>query len=477
MNVRSLPRSRGLFTAAFLLLAIGLPAWAGAPVTASTLAASAGTTSPAANPLSFDDGRLVFDVQLKGRVEVRDNNYDFNSNVNGPQDASWLLTRFRLGALYSPQPWLKFYIQGQDIRELGGSRPNNIGTLGADGDDVFDILKAWVEIGDFKKGLSARIGRQPIPLGDQRLMGNPEWANTSRVFDAARLHYAAETWQVDLFTASPVNFINNMWNQSDFLDNDESRNAIISGAYFSSTALVPWQTNTDFYVFHKMEDKFSGAASAGSPLGAVGDTNFWTFGTLWKGDPKKLHNWTYEMELAAQFGKVAGLDHSAFAGHAAVGYNFDHPWKPHLGLQYNYASGDRNGADGKNTTFQNLFAANHYIYGLMDTTAWMNLQNPQLNLSFQPSAKLKVTVDYNLFWNATSNDAWYRANTTTTVRPVKAGASRFRGQEFDVIASYNVNKHLALQAGYAVYLAGRYLSETGASSHAQFGYAQLQVDF
>jgi hypothetical protein len=436
------------------------------------------TVQPNANPLSLDDGRLIFDIELKSRVEVRDNNYDFDSSVNDPRDASWVLTRYRLGALYTATDWLKFYVQGQDIRELGGSRPNNVGTLGADGDDVFDVLQAWIDLGQDEDGLSLRAGRQPLNYGDQRLLGNPQWLNSTRAWDALRLRYAGDTWQVDLFTGSPVRFINNQWNKSDLFNDHESRNALDSGLYFSSKSLVPWQKTTDFYLLNYQATK--DGSSGGAPLGVPGHSNIWTLGTLMKGDPEKLHNWDYDFEMAPQFGRAAGLDHQAFAGHWGSGYNFEYSWKPRLGAQYNYATGDHNSADGKNTTFQNYFPGNHALYGFMDTTAWINVENPQLNFSIQPSEKLKLTVDYNLYWNTTNNDAWYGANTTSTVRSVTAGSlatSRFRGEEVDLNAYYKLNPRVAIQAGYSVYFPGGYLEQTGASDTAQFGYAQFQINF
>ena len=53
-------------------------------------------TPPAApNPLSFFDGKLVFDVQEKMRFESRENNFDFNDSVDSLTDDSWILNRFR----------------------------------------------------------------------------------------------------------------------------------------------------------------------------------------------------------------------------------------------------------------------------------------------------------------------------------------------------------------------------------------------
>lgn len=433
---------------------------------------------PDLDRLTMLDGRIIFDEHINTRFEARENNNDFNSSINSATDASWLLTRFRVGVLFHANDWLKFYVQGQDIRELGGSRPNNVGTLGADGDDVFDILQAWVEIGNETSGASLKVGRQPFNFGNQRLFGNPQWKNSTNAWDAIRLHYASSTWTMDLFTGSPVTFINNKWNQSDTFNTHESRNAIASGAYFSSKTLIPWQSNTDIFLFNQVGNKNS--AATGAPLAATGYSNIWNLGTLWKGDPSKLNNWDYELEADVQFGKAAGLNHRAFAGHAGAGYNFKSSWKPRLGVQYNYASGDSNPNDGKSTTFQNMFPGNHAIYGFMDTTGWMNMMNPQVNFSIQPTEKLKVTFDWMTFWNATNGDAWYGANTSTRVRPVTAAAqsaSKYRGMELDLNAYYKLNKHVSLQTGYSMYIAGSYLAKTGASDSAHFGYLQMTVHF
>lgn len=427
---------------------------------------------PTYAPIKF--GKLTVDVQEKMRFEVRDNNFDFNSAVNNAQDASWLLQRFRLGLGYDLNPWLKLYVQGQDVREIGGSRPNTIGIGGAEGDDVFDVLKAYVQMGNVKKGLSSTIGRQFLSYGDQRLVGPLEWLNQARTFDAIKFRYTAEKWSLDLFTSSPVTYINNVWNQSDFLDQHDKRNSQFSGAYLS-TLLVPFNITTDFYLFHSRDD---GTSTFGP---AIGSSSFYTLGTLWKGDPKKLKGWDYDTEMAYQFGKVSGRDLSAFAGHWGTGYNWlKSSWKPRLGIQYNYATGDGDPNDNKMGTFQNLYPTNHQFYGYMDTTAWMNVHNPQLNLSFMPTPKLKVMIDYHIYWNANNADAWYRANGSTRVRPVNAAAnsaSTFRGQEIDVTGIYKLNPHVALQAGYSYFIAGDYLKNTGASSNAHFGYMQVQIDF
>ena len=420
-------------------------------------------TAPVAeNPLSFFGGKLIFDVQEKVRGEYRENNFDFNSDLDSPTDDSWLLQRFRFGAKLKPVPWLTLYAQGQDVREIGSDRPNVIGQMGAEGDDSFDLLQGYVEVGD-PKSLSLKVGRQKFSYGDERIIGPLEWANQSRAFDAVKLHIERPTWNLDLFTSSVVQFSNGEFNRSDFLDSDSTRDQIFSGAYFSTTVL-PFQI-TDIYLLN---------------LNESGGTNFFTLGTRWKGLAPKLNNWDYTLETAVQFGEVKDKDLQAFGGHLDIGYNLvNTPWKPRVGVEYNYGTGDSDPKDGDVGTFQNLFPTNHKFYGYMDVFSLQNMQNVAINLSASPTDKLKLAVDAHAFWIVDTHDSWYRANGTTAVRPANAAASNYAGSEIDFTATYKATKWLGFQAGYSHFFAGDYLSDTGsgASSDADFVYIQAGIDF
>jgi hypothetical protein len=66
--------------------------------------------------------KLTLDVQERLRVEVRDNNFDFNSAINSSTDDTFLLQRFRLGLTARPCDRFSAYVQGQDAREIEGRR-------------------------------------------------------------------------------------------------------------------------------------------------------------------------------------------------------------------------------------------------------------------------------------------------------------------------------------------------------------------
>ena len=163
--------------------------------TAISLSAALAGPAPAPkierNPLSFAEGKVVFDVQERLRWEVRNNNFDFNDGVNAPTDDNWLLQRFRLGVAIKPTDWLKIYAQAQDSREINSDRPDFPGLLGAEGDDAFDLRQGYIEIGNPKEfPLTLKAGRQILSYGDERVIGAFDWNNIGRTFDAVKFRWA-----------------------------------------------------------------------------------------------------------------------------------------------------------------------------------------------------------------------------------------------------------------------------------------------
>lgn len=449
------------------------------------------------NPLSFFDGKVTFDLQERIRWEDRDNNFDFNKNVNSVADDNWFLNRFRIGLMLKPTDWLSIYAQVQDSREIDSERPDYPGLLGAEGDDTFDLRQAYIEIGNAKKfPLVLKLGRQILSYGDERLIGSFDWNNIGRTFDAVKLRWEQKKWWLDAFASTVVVPKRGEFNPSDFANITEyEREQVFSGLYFSTTAL-PFQT-TDIYALYLHENpnpKYQ-------PL-AIGDTNFVTIGIRVKSKPGAFHHepapasdgksvppppsapkavgFDYAAEMAFQAGKVRGLDLTAFAVNAGAGYTFDVPWTPRLGVEYNYASGDNDPTDGDIQTFQNLFPTNHKFYGIMDLTAWQNMQQVMAGLTVQPCKTLTALLDYRAFFIASTDDFWYRANGVTPVRPLTPAAreaGKYEGSQIELVVTWNATKYLQFQGGYAHFFAGTYLADTGPSDDADFGYIMATINF
>jgi hypothetical protein len=438
-----------------LPLAIALSCLAHAGDKTAQPVGSSPATTPA-NPLSFADGRVVFGIEDQTRFEYRENNFDFNSGIRTVNDDSWFLNRFRLSLQLKPSDWITFYVQAQDSREMGSKRANIPGVLGAEGDNPFDLRQAYIEIGNENEfPLSLKAGRQVLLYGDQRLIGPLDWSNLSRTFDAAKLRWTGNDglW-VDAFVSSVVVPDRNGFDESDW-------NSVFSGVY----AHIPsfGIQDTELYVLN-LDDTNRG-------------DHFVTLGTHIKSQPGKLGAWDYEAEFAVQTGTAGGKDLSAFASYIEGGYTFANAWKPRIGLEYSYGSGDGNAADGKQGAFQNLYPTNHPHYGYMDVFSWSNMHDAVLHLSAKPTAKLTTSLDWHSFWLANTADSWRRANAKTTVRTADAAASNYAGSELDALVSYAACVNFTLTAGYSHFFAGSYLNDTGAGSDADFVYVMTSVKF
>lgn len=456
------------------------------------------------NPLSLFEGKLVFDMQERVRVEERDNNFDFNSGANASTDDLFVLQRFRIGALARPVDFVTVYGQGQDSRELGARRQSVPFVLGAEGDNPFDLRQAWVELGNLKKfPLSLRAGRQELLYGDERLVGNFDWNNFARTFDAVKLHYEnpdARLW-VDGFAGHVVNIEGRGTSPNlGFITDDGNWNDTFAGLY-ASTTFLPVQT-TDLYVFYRQKP-----SSDPLYMDSLGNTaraydvaqEIFTMGFRVKSTPGKLSGFDYDAEAAYQVGRSAGqqgaafpgpqmIEHNAFAAHVGAGYTWEKwDWKPRLGVEYSIASGDSDPNDRKDESFLNLFPTNHKFYGYMDFFAWKNVHNPALSLKLTPYQDPKaawraftIQLDGHAFWLYSNEDAWYRANAVARVRPLNAAARAadpFVGEEVDLTLAYSPWKSLKLQAGFSRFFAGDYVRQTGNASDANFGYLQATVTF
>jgi hypothetical protein len=484
-------RTRHLLSA-LVALSPGTFAWAGdaGPPPSPDSKQPVTVEKKEANPLSFCDGRFVFDLEERIRIEDRDNNRDFNAGLHDDNDDSWILNRFRIGLAIKPVSWLKLYGQMQDIREALSDRSNIPGVRGAEGDDAADLRQAYVAIGDTKKfPLLLAVGRQSITYGDARLVADSKWNNFGRTFDDVRLRYEVPEFWVEGFAMRPVQI-----RRHDFDDSDSADN--LFGIYASTTALK-FQT-TDAYVFYRDKSDNQPDLNPTNTVDAQGFYNgpaarYVVIGARVASAPDKLHGWDYNGEAVYENGDLyqstlssTRYDLSAFAVHAGGGYTFkDVAWKPRVGLTYDFASGDHDPNDHDSQSFQNLFPSNHDRFGLMDEFGWRNIHDLRVEVNVKPIKKLSFDVRYHAFWLADTSDFWYRSNGLSTLRTTTPdgrnvrtiGASPFAGQEADLIGSFEVTKNLKTQAGYAHFFAGQYLVDTGPHSDADFVYFMTTLTF
>ena len=463
------------------------------------------------DPVTLADGRLALDFNVRVRVEARDNTFDFNSLTDTANDDTFTLARFRAGAKYTVSPTLSFYGQLQDAREYDSKRPGVLYVNAAEGDARADLRQLYADLGDPRdSGWSARLGRQMVAYGDQRLVGGFEWNNYARTFDGAKAVYnwADQRTTFDLLALSVVTPGETTPDRVHDAKLDRAdKDDLFLGVYVQNSGLIKNQ-KTDLYLLYRGKTENSPNFVVPAPAFANGSVRafdvpqrIWTLGFRAQNiSVAPLRGFDYIVEGAYQWGDarpglpattVRGFDwfeHRAYAFHAESGYTWErNAFVPRLGVEFNYASGDKNPGDTRNESFLNLFHTNHLHYGYMDVFSWKNLRSAAVTFRARPFIKVDHSIkkavlrlDYHWLALARTTDFWYRANAIAVVRPAAARTGALpkqAGREFDATLTWSPSAPYDLLLGWSHFDAGDYLAATGRADDATFGYAQLVVKF
>lgn len=394
---------------------------------------------------------------------------------------SFLLLREKVHVGYKPVDWFSIFGEGRDSRSIGDRRTPN------PEEDPFDLHQAYIHLGDISAfPLTAKIGRQELAYGDERLIGAFDWSTIGRVFDAAKVRTENEMGWVDAFVGRvviPDSDDFNVANDYDFL----------SGIYTSSKKLLPWQETQLYFLARNVSDDSPNAIGAGLAPWMTGASprDIYTFGLRLKSLPGELSGWDYSAELAGQLGNFSTaapaprLEHQAYAAHVATGYTLEESFgKPRMGIEYNFASGDSDPTDGKHETFDNLFPTNHKFYGYMDFVSWQNIHNVRLTGSLKPLSKLTLQADYHAFWLAETQDFFYQVNGSPRAAGgygINPGAGSYVGSEVDIVGTYAISSYASVQLGYGHFFVGDYVKDSlatvGGATDADFVYLQFAFNF
>lgn len=373
-------------------------------------------------------------------------------------DDAYVLSRIRINMKIQPTDWLKFMFQGQDARVFGKNQHPPAPPF----QNTMNLRLGYVELGDTeKKTVGVRIGRQELAFGEERLIGNTNWLNTARSFDAVRATFHHKGYRLDAFGASVVNFRRGKLNRSVAGNN-------IYGLYGGLEKLVPKATVEPYFFWRRAPNMLTKMRTRGT-------LNFATIGFRWVG--KLPANFDYGTEIAGQTGSLGTDDIGAWAGHWILGYTVPHArYQPRIMAEYNYASGD-DPRNSKRGTFDNLYPTNHDKYGLADQVGWKNIQHLRSGVEFKPRAKWLIAGKYNLWWLANARDALYNAAGAAVAKVADGSAGRYVGQELDFQAMYTVSKQIQIAGGYAHLFPGTFLKKATPGHAYSFPYLSFNYLF
>jgi hypothetical protein len=285
-------------------------------------------------------------------------------------------------------------------------------------------------------------------VGSRRLVARNRFRNTTNSFDGVHLQIGdGELWRVRAFLTQPVA------RDPHYFDDDSS-----SKQHFWGVAYEDERNPSlclDAYYF----------GLRGRDL----ELEFHTLGLRgWR--PPGTGRIDYELELMGQFGDQGDRDHTAFAGHAELGYTLDLPWSPRLAGQFDYASGTADPNGDESHTFLFLFGARRFdlvqtgIYGPFRRS---NILSPGVGLSVVPHPEVQAELGLRYWELAQARDAFVG----TGLRDAAGASGRHLGVDVELRLRWKPKPWFALDAGYNHWFKGSYLdrvpnvSSTSDSDH------------
>jgi len=439
----------------------------GALLGADTLKADPVQGAPTAKPLDgflkdipIGPGRLDIGGDFRLRWEYLDNYTIRGYNTGADDDV--LLLRTRVGFDYRLGDDAHAYLRFQDARFWLNewTRKDFAGPCAYQNQvDVLQAFVEWQHIGGSPLGF--KLGRQKLAYGDKHIYGPGEWGNVGRyAWDAAKITVDTDDVQVDLMYGQRVLNDPVRWDEKHY-DYD------MVGVY-AQVKKLPARLDL-FYTLH-----YDDHGTTNGEDGA-GDRRTHTYGFYLDGT---CGPWDYGGTLALQNGAWGRDTIRAWGLNARLGHTFNHPWKPRVGAEFTYGSGDRDPNDGVHGTFDNVFGAVDCFYGRMNLFSWMNLEDYTLMVGVEPAKKCSLWMEYHFFRLAQPDDAWYYCNNRALRRDATGQSGRSLGQEIDLMMKWKLSMNLEVMAGYAHFFPCGFIDDTaGGIAPADWVFVQMMVCF
>lgn len=392
------------------------------------------------------DGLIRWDVGGQFRMRQHAERNMRGLGLTG-RDDDFLLYRTRAYANVEISDWFRAYAELNDAEsnyENFAPRPIE--------EDRMEALNLFGDVKLFegdRGALWARVGRQELLYGQQRVLSPLDWANTRRTFDGAKAFWRGEDWNLDVFYTRPVRNVNNQFNSS-----IQTQEFMGGWSTYKGFEDQTW----DFYYL-----RFNNAATG---------AKFDTAGCNWNGSHGA---WLFDMSGANQWGSLGTVSHQAGFTTTGVGRKFENlPWSPALWGYFDWASGSPTLGNG----FDHLFPLAHKYLGFMDLYGRRNINDANVLLTMKPASNVTLLAWYHMFRLEQGTDVPYTVVMTPFV--TTPGGSKDLGEEIDTIISWDVNERWNMLFGYSHYFAGSFYDTNPAvpfNGDADFFYTQSTWNF
>ncbi|AQV98216.1 alginate export family protein [Cupriavidus necator] len=384
-------------------------------------------------------------LSLGGEIRERFEDYSAaNFGVPGRTADSYLLHRILLHADLHAGDRLRGFIQLGNHLALGKD------AAAPPYEDRLDLQQGFV---DWHVPLSAnalsdpnlRVGRQEMAFGSQRLVSVRDAPNVRRAFDGVRLGGTTSHVRIDAFATRPV-----LLKAGNF-DDQPNHSQGFWGAYatFAQT-FIPASGADLYYLGFENSRALYSIGSGVERRHSIGSRVFGGRG-----------KWDWDWEALAQFGSFGQQAVRAWGASTDTGYTFDiSGWKLRTSIKATAGSGDHDARDGKLGTYGGLFPKLAYFNqaGLLGASNVLDLQ-PSITL--KPTAQLRLTISWDLIWRETTRDAVYTA-AAVPIAGTAGRPGRYTGSQLAFDVFWQVDRHIAINAGLVRVDVARVLSALGA---------------
>ena len=299
---------------------------------------------------------------------------------------------------------------------------------------------------------TARVGRQELVYGAERLVSITDWQNSRRTFEGAMLLYEDGPWSIDTFYTSFVPVLANDLDKADWQQ-----------PFYGTYAVYTDSPNNTLDLYYLgYDNRHPGAITSDFSLHTFGSRLFRTLDD----------NWLFETEGGVQLGRQSGLGKNQKAGYATVGVGRKYPdndWQPQIWGYLDYASGNDGGEDF--TRYNQLFPWSHRYLGFIDAVQRSNIFAPNVQLTAKPVGTNWEFLAWAYYFRAAERGDIVPAITATETQNL---TSADLGEELDLIAKYTFGPRSNILFGYSHFWRGNKIT---APHDADFTYVQWELNF
>jgi hypothetical protein len=331
--------------------------------------------------------------------------------------------------------------------------------------DTFDLRQGYLEYHNENNNFRLYAGRKELRFGNERVVGISDWTNVSRTFDGFFGHFGDSTDKnsIDVFSSSVVRI------NPTSLDT-HGAGLTFDGAYGTIGSWIP---NTVFQPFVLIR----ALPRVKSQQGTYGSEVETTFGAETEG--RLPAGFDYDVMGDLQRGRYSSDSIHSGAGIVKVSRTFNSlPWKPRLGGEYDYATGNPHQNPNRISTYDQQYPSDHNAFGLVDLFGFQNIKQERVNLDLGPTKNLTLLFQGEALGVTSRFDDVYNSGSGVIVQtPAHGFATNSIGDGFDASAKYVFHDYWAINAGVGHFFPGSLMSANNHGALLTYSFVGITYRF